>query len=229
MCFSATASFASGTALIAVGGYLLHKKQHSHESAMASIPAIFGLQQVIEGFVWIGFAGTIPEWLHQFSIYAFSFFATSFWPAFIPLAVYLFETPNRSNSPIQTLVLRAYVALGFFVGLYLLWSSTLYSSLIASVQCNQIDCNSIGYQYDLPYLKQYINFIYLSCIVIPFACSKNMIVRYWVCAVFFASFVIGALLSKATTFPSVWCFFAAVMSICIIPAINQNRPSPLTV
>lgn len=224
MCFSATASFVSGAALIATGAYLsTHKNCEPHQRYMALIPGIFGFQQVIEGIVWVGFSGLVPEWLHTYAIYSFSFFATSFWPAFIPLAVYQYEKSNRLSSPLQTKALQALVGMGFLIGIYLLWASTAYSELIAEVRCSQIDCNSIGYRYDMPYLKHSINLIYLSVIVVPFALSKNNIVRYLVCAVFFISFVLAAFLAKATTFPSIWCFLAAVMSICIVPAIIKNN------
>jgi hypothetical protein len=223
MCFSALASFASGTALIATGAYLAsHKNCENHQRYLALVPGIFGIQQLIEGFVWIGFSGIVPDWLHTFAIYGFSFFATSFWPAFIPFAVYQYEKPNRESHQFRTRALQLLMSLGLAISLYLLWSSTAYSNLIAEVRCNQIDCNSIGYRYDIPYLQQYINLIYLSVIVIPFALSKNNVVRYLVCGAFFVSFVLAAFLAKATTFPSIWCFLAAIMSICIVPAITAE-------
>ena len=49
MCFSATASFISGTALCAIGVATLKQTKASAEIPFALIPLLFGIQQLTEG------------------------------------------------------------------------------------------------------------------------------------------------------------------------------------
>lgn len=49
MCFSATASFTAGTALVGVGSVTLRKSHGRRELRLALIPALFGIQQLSEG------------------------------------------------------------------------------------------------------------------------------------------------------------------------------------
>src|SRR3989344_4561522 len=55
MCFSATASFVAGGALGAVGGVTMAEVKIKAEMPLASIPLIFGIQQTIEGVIWVSF------------------------------------------------------------------------------------------------------------------------------------------------------------------------------
>jgi len=53
MCFSAEASFIAGGILSIAGIVTLAKTQNPSYRALASIPLLFGLQQIGEGFVWL--------------------------------------------------------------------------------------------------------------------------------------------------------------------------------
>ena len=83
MCFSAPASFLSGSVLIGIDIYCLHhlRKKDKKYLLFALIPLFFGIQQFIEGFIWLGINGgqhTITKTL----AYLYLFFAFSFWPVF---------------------------------------------------------------------------------------------------------------------------------------------------
>jgi len=53
MCFSAPASFLAGTALLAVGAVTVSKASARAEVPFAAIPVLFGVQQLIEGALWV--------------------------------------------------------------------------------------------------------------------------------------------------------------------------------
>ena len=53
MCFSATASFTAGSVLSAVGIATIMKAERKSEVPFAMIPLLFGVQQFIEGVVWL--------------------------------------------------------------------------------------------------------------------------------------------------------------------------------
>lgn len=61
VCFSATASFVAGGTLSVVGGVTLSRVQHRREVPFAHIPLLFGIQQIVEGFVWLGLTHQAPE------------------------------------------------------------------------------------------------------------------------------------------------------------------------
>jgi hypothetical protein len=51
MCFSATASFVAGSALSAVGAVTITKAKRKAEIPFATIPLLFGIQQLTEGLI----------------------------------------------------------------------------------------------------------------------------------------------------------------------------------
>ena len=55
MCFSATASFTAGTALVVLGTLAVRQVRRRSELPFALIPALFGIQQLIEGALWMTF------------------------------------------------------------------------------------------------------------------------------------------------------------------------------
>ena len=75
MCFSATANFVGSGVLGAVGVVTLTRVKHRHELLFASLPVLFAIHQVIEGFVWLGLDGILsPAVAHDmgaaFMLYA---------------------------------------------------------------------------------------------------------------------------------------------------------------
>ena len=78
MCFSATASFVAGSALLAAGAVYLKKQSvgetgFSRQHYLALIPCLFGLQQLLEGIVWLGVQEQVPASFMMFAAYGFSF------------------------------------------------------------------------------------------------------------------------------------------------------------
>lgn len=53
MCFSAAASFAGGVIICSIGVATLRKVDKPSQIVFASIPLFFGIQQLIEGVVWL--------------------------------------------------------------------------------------------------------------------------------------------------------------------------------
>lgn len=60
MCFSATASFTAGTALVAVGGLTVHRSRGKAELPLALVPMLFGVQQLTEGVLWLNMDNEFP-------------------------------------------------------------------------------------------------------------------------------------------------------------------------
>lgn len=83
MCFSATASFVAGGTLSVVGGGTLSRVQHRREVPFVHISLLFGIQQIVEGFVWLGLTYQAPE-LKQTMTYVYSAFSHVLRPMYVP-------------------------------------------------------------------------------------------------------------------------------------------------
>ena len=78
MCFSASASFTASAILMPLGLYATHiarKTDQPDYVPLALTPFFFGVQQLIEGFVWIGVKHGNVEPLTRISSLGFLFFA----------------------------------------------------------------------------------------------------------------------------------------------------------
>ena len=114
MCFSATASFVAGTSLSAIGVATIAKAERRSELPFALIPLLFGIQQIIEGVIWLTFRGEVIG-LRPALTYAYSMFSHVLWPIYVPFALrFLEHTPWRRKA------MLGFQIGGLAVGLYLL-------------------------------------------------------------------------------------------------------------
>lgn len=197
MCFSATASFVAGGVLSVVGGLTLSQAKTKKELPFASIPFLFGIQQAIEGVVWISFGTPV----NTVATYAYSLFSHVLWPILVPLSVLLIET-----DPFRKKVLRFLFIMGLVTGTYL-----LYFIIADPVTAHVVD-NSIAYRSTHLY-PFFITSLYLIATCGSCLFSSHRIINIFG-AVLLVSFVIAAWF-YAETFFSVWCFFAAILSMLV--------------
>jgi hypothetical protein len=200
MCFSATASFAAGTALSAVGGLTVRKSRGKAELALALIPLLFGLQQITEGFLWLSLRNDLPL-LRSWTTNIYSMFSHVLWPIFVPFAVLLVE-PNRRRRT----AIAVFQVLGLGVGLYLLYFIVRFP-VTAQVQNRSIF-------YDSPHFfiaVVLVVYFLATCISCLFS-SHRCVNAFGVLAFLLA---IAAYQVSTRTFVSVWCFFAAVLSLLV--------------
>src|SRR3989344_3142166 len=115
MCFSATASFIAGVSLFALGVATVKKAERKAEAPFAMIPLLFGVQQIIEGMLWLSFRFDAPL-LNVTMTYAFTLFSHVLWPMFVPFSIGLVEKVAWRKK-----VILAFQFIGIAVGLYLLY------------------------------------------------------------------------------------------------------------
>lgn len=200
MCFSATASFIAGSALSAVGATTITKAKRKVEIPFAMIPLLFGIQQIIEGLIWLSFSLATP-WFNTTMTYVYSLFSHVLWPIFIPLSVGLLE-----KVPWRKKVLFMFQLMGVAVGVYLFYFYVKFP--ITSHVVNKSIVYNSPHFYIIPVLIFYFTATCLSSLF-----SSNRIINV---------FGIVSILSAAVTyrfyaasFISVWCFFAAILSIIV--------------
>ena len=198
MCFSATASFVAGTALSAIGVATLKNVRRRAEIPFALIPLLFGVQQITEGVLWLTFVRDAPL-LRQTMTYVYSGFSHVLWPIYVPLSVGVLETVRWRKR-----VLGAFEVAGLAVGLYLLYFLATRPVVAQAVSRHIV--------YDSPhfYLPAVIVSYLAATCVSTFFSSHRFVNLFGVLAL--ASFV-AAYAIYAHALVSVWCFFAAVLSV----------------
>ncbi|MEO8196959.1 MAG: DUF6629 family protein [Thermoanaerobaculia bacterium] len=209
MCFSASASFIAGTSLSGIGVATLRKVEARAEIPFALIPLLFGLQQLIEGVIWLTFAGDAPV-LRQAMIYAYSGFSHVLWPIYVPFAVYLLEPIRWRRTAIA-----AFQVVGLAVGLSLLYF------IVTRPVLAELAGKHIVYVQPHFFLFPGQIFLYLAatCIVCFFS-SHRFVNLFGV--VLLASFI-AAYAIHAATLVSVWCFFAAILSVVVYVHLRFRR------
>ena len=200
MCFSATASFTAGTALTTVGGLTLRKSRGRIELPVAMVPVLFGIQQFTEGFVWLSLRNELPL-VKTWATYIYSMFSHVLWPIFVPFAILLVETSRRRRG-----ALRVFVVLGLAVGLYLLYFIVRFP-VTASIYRRSIF-------YDSPhfFIGGVLAVYFLATCVSGLFSSHRCINVFGILAFVLA---VAAYEVSVKTFVSVWCFFAAVLSLLV--------------
>jgi hypothetical protein len=211
MCFSASASFTAGAALLAVGAFTTSRIRRPAELPFALIPALFGVQQLIEGGVWLTFPDKASN-LNAILTYLYSFFSHVLWPIYVPIAVLLLEVV-----PWRRKALTAIALAGAAVGLYLMYF------LITEPILAQVVGHHIAYLSPHFYVVPVIILYVLGTCVSAFLSSCGTI--RWFGVVTFISLVV-AYVFYAFWFISVWCFFAALLSVVVVVHFRGAKPLP---
>ena len=209
MCFSAPASFVAGASLSTLGILSVKKTRFSKEVLFAIIPFFFGVQQLIEGLVWLSFGYSTFNTVVSF---IFLMFSHVLWPIFIPISVFLLEE-NRGRRRI----LLALLCFGLIIGLYFL--ASIFSAPFAS----QIVGSSIVYTYGdvYPPFSLYATYLYFLATYVACLCSSHRIIILFGLVQFLSSLI--AFYYYAYAFVSVWCFLAAILSIIVYWFIADRR------
>jgi len=200
MCFSATASFVAGASLSTIGVVTLRNTTHRTEIPFAMIPLLFGIQQTIEGVIWLTLRQDASA-LRQPMTYAYSVFSHVLWPIYIPFALYFLETVRWRRQ-----AMLAFLAAGSAVGVYL-----LYFLIDGPVVAEAIDRHIV-------YLSPHF---FLGPVVAAYV-AATCFSGFFSSHTFVRMFGVLALLSFIATYlfytralVSVWCFFAALLSVLI--------------
>ena len=200
MCFSAPASFIAGASLSAIGVATLKRTQSRSEVPFAFIPLLFGIQQLTEGVLWLTFSHDAPI-LKQTMTYVYSGFSHVLWPIYVPFAMGLLEAVRWRKR-----AMYAFQAAGLAVGLYLLYF-IVTAPVVAEVIGRHIVYLSPHF-YQVPMILFYLAATCVTC----FFSSHGFVRLFGVLALIA---FIAAYLVHVTALVSIWCFFAAVLSLLI--------------
>ena len=201
MCFSAEADFVSGVLVSGVGVATLTKVEHPRELALGALPLAFGLHQIVEGFVWLGLDGHADESTSDFAAYLYLAFAWVLLPFLVPLAIRLVE-PDPGRRRLMT----PFVALGAVVGLYL-FASMVENGVTAHIVERTIQYGGAG---DFAILATAL-YVLATCVP-PLVSSHRGIVWFGALDLLAVGVIAWA---QADGLTSLWCLWAAVVSVLI--------------
>jgi hypothetical protein len=211
MCFSAEASFAGGVIISAIGIATVTKVHKSSQVVFASIPLFFGIQQIVEGSLWL----TIPlndyGTMKEISTYIFLIMADVLWPTVIPLSVLIMEDNLKRKK-----ILLVLLGMGITLSLY--YTFCLFNFDVMP----EIRGYHIHYNTTFPtYLSMPAFIIYLIVTISPLFISSIKRTHLLGVLMFLSCLVTAIFFTQYLT--SVWCFFAAIISAVIYWILKDSK------
>lgn len=207
MCFSATASFTTGVLLLGAGIVTVKSARSPLELPLAAIPLLFSIQQLIEGVVWLTFRYEAPL-LNAAMTYVYSFFSHVLWPMYVPVAVLLIEPPGW-----RRVTLCVFSVAGAAVAAYLMYM------LVAFPVVSRATGQHIEYVSAHFFAAAVMSVYLLSTAISPMVSTHRWVNIFGVLAA--ASFA-AAYYFYARWFISVWCLFAAVLSLVLYAHLTSG-------
>ncbi|MCO4240434.1 hypothetical protein NFX52_02950 [Acidovorax facilis] len=202
-----TASFAAGTLLLGAGILTVRSARGARELPLAAIPLLFSIQQLVEGVVWMTFRYEAPL-LNAAMTHAYSFFSHVLWPVYVPVAVLLIEPPGWRRATLWGLSVA-----GAAVAAYL-----MYTLMVFPVVSRAIG-QHIEYVSPHFFAAAVMSVYLLSTAISPMVSTHRWVKIFGVLAA--ASFA-AAYYFYARWFISVWCLFAAVLSLVLCAHLTSK-------
>lgn len=199
MCFSAQASFFTAGLLVSIGIATLYKVRTKPALfCFGLIPLLFSLQQFAEGIIWVGAQGP-PLFAAQTLFLTIAFIV---WPVWIPLSIALLETSTVRRAALFALVIAG-----------IIWGVCAFES-IRSATTLIYSCH-ISYTLNswTPITTEQAIGLYACLTVLPFFIAQNHLLKLF--GLLTAISCIISYLSWYAFFISVWCFFAALLSMAV--------------
>jgi hypothetical protein len=214
MCFSASADFVASAVIGSVGVATLFEVKHPREVLFGSLPCLFALHQFSEGFVWLGLDGRLSPAVTHNAGAAYVLFAQGLLPFLMPLSVLLLEPTRHKQRQM----------LGFTIGggalmIYLLWGLIAYPVNISVQQNSIVYTNAITTTTAVAVL-----YVIATCGSLFFSGFRDLAILAW-------ANLIGLLVVmevRRYAFTSIWCAYAAVVSVIIYAFFRRSRNFRIT-
>lgn len=209
MCYSAEASYTAAAVLLPAGAWAMRESYRKSRSLLplATLPVLFGFQQLFEGLVWTGNALSSNAMIERYSL-AYMFFSWLAWPVWVPFSTYFLEPCRRRYLYLLFAILGGMVgAMQYFP--YFAHEGWLVTKFLP---------HTVSYEgtvlFDFIMRRGLTYAIYLFVIIAPLLSSSDRQAQ-----------VFGGLISLVVTitylffryaYISVFCFGGALMSLYIV-------------
>ncbi len=209
MCFSPEADFTAGLLITGLGVATLRRVRTRPELVVGVLPLLFGLHQLIEGFVWLGLRGQVPPAIGNAAKETYIVYAHAVLPIIVPLGFMLLEPDRRRARSMWPLL-----ALGSVLGLYLLWQ------VIAFPVGVQERARCLDYTTHTPN-DVFIGVLYVAVTCGPALMSSRRHLR-WFGLISLLGVIVTAIV-RIDELTSVWCLYVALVSVLIFAHFSRRR------
>jgi hypothetical protein len=210
MCFSAQADVIGGLVVTAIGlDVVAHVNGRRKHMALAALPLLLGVHQLIEAFVWWGLQGHINAGVGRVATWVYLLIAFVVLPVFVPLGVMWLEPDRRRRS-----VMLGFVVLGAVV------ATVLLAAMVRGPAKAVLGHNHLSYSTDLR-----AGLVVVAAYVVA-TCGSLIISSYRDIAVFgIVNLVAVAVIARLTIdgFASLWCGWAALASAAFAVHLRYGR------
>jgi hypothetical protein len=201
MCYSPTASFVSAALIGTIGVATVRHVRSPRTLLFGAVPILFALHQCTEGLVWLGLHGRIGPIGRDHAAFLFTLYAQGVLPFLMPLAVALMEPAGWRRKAIWGLTIVGAVAAA--------WDA--YGLIFLPTHVF-VDHNAIAYR------NVMTGSLVISLLSILASCGALLLSGYPVVRWYGILNVIALAiveLVREYAFASVWCFYAALMSVML--------------
>lgn len=207
--FFAILNFTLSGAIFVVGILTLNKVSTPKEVVFASLPLFFALHQFTQGFVWLGMEGLINHRALEMAETLFVFYAQGILQFLVPLAVWLLEPKGWRKNIIGLLM-----GLGAFLMAYSLYGLSIKPTQVSVVH---------GVLY---YYNPMTDHLWLGLGYVLTTCGSLILSRSIAIQLFGWLNFIGLsfiYLVNPYGLTSVWCLYAAVVSVLLYFYFVERR------
>ena len=209
MCFSASANFVGSAILGAIGVATLTEVKHRRELLFAAMPLLFALHQFTEGFIWLGLDHKLPPIVAHDAAAAYVLYAQGLLPFLLPLSILLIEpTRDRRRG------MLGFSILGGGLMLYLLWGLIAYPLQVSAGDNGIVYLNRITTTTLVAIL-----YVMATCGALFFSGFRDLVLLAWLN---FVGLLI-VMVVRRYEFTSLWCAYAAVVSVVIYFFFRRSR------
>jgi hypothetical protein len=203
--------------LTGIGGASIGVSADRPRRLFSAIPLLFAAQQATEGIVWLTIDVPAHALLLRVAVFVFLGFALVVWPTWMPLSLRIAERKVSRKKWLTRLTWAgACVSAGAAV-LLIHWVPRAY-----------IEGNSIHYNFGGS-TGTVVHVLLVAAYAAP-ALLAFFVSTIDLSHVFGASLVLSmaaALIIKAEVLTSVWCFFAAGLSVLVFLAVREMPARPI--
>lgn len=187
----------------------LARSKHPRERLFVSIPLLFALHQFAEGAVWLGLAGDgLPGGIKAWG-FAYMLYAQGLLTLLIPLSVWLIEPARK-----RRLMVLPFLVLGAVLTVYMLWALVKFPTAI------YVEGRSVVYS------NRASSHLWIAVLYVVATCGALLFSGYRYIMLLGAANLAGVLLTiwmKQYAFTSVWCAYAAVVSVLVYFHFSRRR------
>lgn len=210
MCFSAGASFAAGAVIAIAGIATTAKVSKPSQRLFASIPFLFAIQQIAEGFLWLTLQNQDQVILQKINTYLFLIPADVLWPVLIPLSILLMEENGK-----KLRIIRFFLYAGILLSLYYSICMLLFRVDPVIINCHIYYGGSFPGKLMLPAFL-----LYITVTIVPLFIST--VKRMYIFGILMFVACVVSVIFYTLNVTSVWCFFAALLSVVIYWILKGN-------